>query len=110
MLLPPMVAGVEIGARLQDRFFLRMLPPSFVATNPLAMLLDAAYRFDYADRTVGHWPVDLRCMPQLQFLWVSRSFLRQDPPCFRQQLGLVVLEIDHPIQTQSFHRSDKRRL
>src|SRR6266851_4150926 len=95
---------------LQDRFFLRMLPPQFVATNPLAMLLDAAYGFDYPDRAVAHRPVDLRCMPQLQLLWVGRSFVRQDPPCFRQQLRLVVLEIDHPIQTESFQRSDKRRL
>src|SRR5882724_11387925 len=87
------VAGVEIRAPLQDRFFLRMLPPQFVATNPLAMLLDAAYGFDYPDRAVAHRPVDLRCMPQLQLLCGGRSFVRQDPPCFRQQLRLVVLEI-----------------
>src|SRR6266849_2168403 len=86
------VAGVEIRAPLQDRFFLRMLPPQLVATNPLAMLRDAAYGFHYPDRAVAHRPVDLRCMPQLQLLWVDGSFVRQDPPCFRQQLRLVVLE------------------
>src|SRR6266852_2038719 len=104
------VAGVEIRAPLQDRFFLRMLPPQFIATNPLAMLLDAAYGFDYPDRAVAHRPVDLRCMPQLLLLWVGISFVRKGPPCFRQQLRLVVLEIDHPNQTESFQRSDKRRL
>lgn len=62
------IAGVEIPAPLQNRFFLRMLPPPFVATNPLAMLLEAAYGFDYPDRAVAHRPVDLWCMPQLQFL------------------------------------------
>src|SRR5713101_1557446 len=91
------IAGVEIRTRLDDRFFLRMLPSPFVPTNPLAMELDPAYRFDYTDRAVGHRPVELRCMPQLQLLWVGRFFARQNPPCFRQQLGLVVLEIDHPI-------------
>src|ERR1700745_528541 len=104
------VAGVEIPARLQNRFFLRMLPPPLVPTNPLAMVLDPAYGFDYPDRALAHRPVDLRCMPQLQLLWDGRCFVRQDPPCFRQQLRLVVLEIDYPIQTESFQRSDKRRL
>jgi hypothetical protein len=62
------IAGVEIGVGLEDRFFLRVLP-QFVPTNPSAMLLERANRFD-----TGQY--DLRCMPELQTP-ADRQILRQ---------------------------------
>ena len=59
------IADVEIGARLDAGFFQHLLPPSIVPTNPLAILLPVAYRFDHPDGAVGYGPIDLGSVPKL---------------------------------------------
>src|SRR5665811_495807 len=57
--------------------------------------------------TAGHGPVHLRHVPELQVLFGSRFVVlrrtRGEPFGFRQQAGLVVLEVDDPVQGECFH-------
>ena len=108
------VAGIEIGPLFDDRFLLCLFPPGIISANPDSMLLLRAHRFDYSDAAVCDGPIDFWSMPKLQLLLVIRRLLRCGPCSetlgFRQQFGLIVFQIDHPVQTQIFDGARKRRL
>ena len=64
--------------------------------------------FHDAYDTVGHGPVHLRQVPELQVLFCGRFVVlrclgSREPSRFRQQVGLVVLEVDDPVQRECFH-------
>src|ERR1700676_672513 len=108
------VTGIEIGPLFDDRFLLCLFPLGIVSANSDSMLSLRAHRFDYTDAAVSDGPIDFWSVPELQLLLVIRLLLRCWP-CgealrFGQQFGLIVFQIDDPVQTQSLDRSYKRRL
>ena len=74
------VAGIEIGALLDDYLFLRAFRPDIFQVNPDSMLLLLAHRFDNTDATIGDGPIDFGSVPELQLILVlGLSMLRG--PC-----------------------------
>src|ERR1700730_16673768 len=108
------VAGIEIGPLFDDRFLLSLFPLGIVSANPDSMLSLPAHRFDHSDAALCDGPIDFWSVPELQLLLIIRLLLRCWPCgealCFGQQFGLIVFQIDDPVQTQSFDRSYKRHL
>jgi hypothetical protein len=99
------IAGVKIRARLHDRFFLRVLPFLLVPLNAEPLLELRTYRFDHPNRAVGHRPVDLRGMPQLQLRMIVHSldaYFGAHTLRFGQQFRLIFFQIDDSVQAQSY--------